>query len=1848
MKNARILSMIFAVVMPLAAMADSYTSLWKKYDAARAKDHPKTVLDVLGKISEKAKNERAYGQLLKAQVLSAQYTVDVSNDSLDTEIDRIRQYEQAAVASGDKVLASIYQSVLGEVYADNKRAVEDAARLSKEYYAKSMTCPDELAKAYCTGYDPFVKDGDDSKYFYDDMLHVIGIRAEDYRGMHDYYASHGKREAACLTALQIVCDNRKDGDEGRVKKSKFIMSLDSLVHEYSDLVVCGEVAIERYSYMESAEDVTEDDKMNYINYALMKWGAWPRMNILRNAQRRLTLPSFHASLGGELALPDVPRKVVVMGVNNVGELKLTVSRLDIDGTTKLNPNVDADYARLRRHIVTDEQPYTDVRRYVGQPAYRTLRDTLEISGLRSGMYLVEMSTDNVSIPVQRSLLRVCNVYPVVQPLPGDKTRFVVLNATTGTAVANAKVDVVMSVDKNGKDHEVKTLTCDANGEAVLEYGRTNPVAYRVYTDTENAFPRTPMAGRFYYYNNKSEVTRTSLYTDRSIYRPGQTVHVAAMMYKYDNRNYTGGVLDGQTLTLTLRDANHKEVATRTLTTDEYGMAAADFVLPQGGLTGTYTLRADKGGSFARFSVEEYKRPTFKVEMGKAETRYAADDTVSVKCYAKTFAGVPVQGAKVAVSVIRRPAMFWRFAASQADAAEKIVSDTIMTDNDGTFTVRVPIRVPYTYDEHPRRYYSFDVTADVTDATGETRYGEMSLPFSDHPTILTCDLPAKSLRDSLHTVTFAYRNNAGEPIKGNVVYTVDGVKYECAANEAAKLSQAALTSGSHRLTAVCGTDTLTTSYVVFTLDDRKVPMQTHDWFYLSSEQFPSDGSPVYIQVGSSDDVQHVVYTIVSGNKIIEQGQADLHNEMRTRAVTYKEEWGDGVAIAVAWVKNGKAYVHTARIERPLPDTRLNLKWITFRDRLTPGQRETWTLNVTRPDGKPAHAQLLAMMYDKSLDEIRNHNIHFSLPTYVNVPWITWRGVANNELFAYGEMPMRFLREPSLDYSRFIGFSISAGYGEVLAYGRPMLMYSKQSRDYDTKMDAVELSSVKANMKMERAEEESVTESSAANGAIGDAGTEESSKASSQVRENLNETAFFMPGLVTDDKGNISLRFTLPESVTTWQMYGLAHDKEMNNGMISATAVASKTVMIQPNVPRFVRTSDSGIITARVSNTSDKEVSGTARMVLLNPETGREVLRRDTKFTVKAGETTVAKFAFDMTKVENDGLLICRVTATGHGYSDGEQHYLPVLSDKEMVTNAFAFTQNEPGKMDIDLTKLFPAEANDKKLTVEYTNSPAWLMIQALPSMATPNGDNAMSLVTAYYANSIGRNIMLSNDAIRQTVALWNKEDASEGSSLQSALQKNEELKLMVLEETPWLMDADREADQKRQLASFFDESQISYRLASNLSKLSRLQREDGSFAWWKGMDGSPCMTMSVVETLVRLNKLIGEQKATSNMVEAGFAYMDKRMAEEVKDIKKAEAKGEKMRPSELAVQYMYSVSIANRKLSASAKRNFDFLVNRLSEKNTEFTIYGKAVSALVLAKNGYADKAADLLESIRQYTVYKEEMGRYFDTPKALYSWFDYRIPSQVAAIEALQTLQPSDRQTISEMQRWLLQEKRTQAWDTPINSVNAVFAFMNGSSSQLLSNQAQPTTFKFNGQKLAMPKATAGLGYVKVAKTADNMRKLEVEKTSPDTSWGAVYAQFVQPTTEIASAASGMTVVREVLKDGKKVSADDIHVSLGDRITVRLTITAERDYDFVQLTDKRAACLEPLQQTSGYGWGYYCQPKDYQTNYFFSRLSKGKHVVETTYYADRTGKYQTGTCSVQCAYSPEFMARTKAFVVTVE
>lgn len=1781
------------LLLPMAAMADSYTSLWKKYDGAVRKDHPQTVLKVLAQLSGKAEKERAYGHLLKAQVAQLDWLAQLSRDSIPAVAERLKSCGDAAERKGDRVLAAVYQSVMGKMYTQYRYAFDDAKELGAECFRRSMEHPEALAAAYCTSYVPFVEDGVDSKYYYDDMLHIIGIAAGDYRGMHDYYAAHGKREGACLTALQMVKQKHRNAQGTRVKKSKYIMSLDSLINEYSDLVVCGEVAIARYEFMKNAEDVTAEEKNNFINYALTKWGAWTRMNILRNAQRRLTLPSVHAMLGNEIALPGVTRKVIVMGVNNVGELRLTASRLDITDADTHNLNSEKDYARLRRHIVADETPSTDVRRYVGLPPYKTVSDTLEITGLRSGFYLVELSTDNVNVPVERSLLRVCNIYPLIEALPGNRYRVAVVNATTGEAVPGAKVSMKFAKD-TAKDIRLEShYECDANGEVIVDFDGREPESYSISTADEPAFPVTPINDRFYYRKWRSErvTTATVIYTDRSIYRPGQTVHVAAIAYKYYGDSQRGEVQKQQTMSLTLRDANYEEVATTTVTTDEYGMAAADFILPQVGKTGTYTLCSDSGDrASCYFTVEEYKRPTFSVEMEQPAVGYAAGDTVRLAATAKSFAGVPVQGAKVRVEVVRQPSHFWRYrtCANMPDDNEAVTvyTDTLQTAGDGAFTVNVPVIMPEQYDEQVKRYFNFVVTAYVTDVSGETQSAEQSLPYSDRPTLLTCDVPEQTLADDLRTIKFAYLNNAGEPIDGDVTYYIDNDRYTCKANTEVAFDGKSLASMRHRLVAYCGTDTLTQSFVTFTLQDRRAPIETHDWFYVSARQFKSKSAPVFVQLGSSDSIQHVVYTLIAGDKIIENGRADLRNEVRTRAITYKEEWGDGITLSVAWVKNGKAYLHTERIERPQPDTHLNIKWTTFRDRLVPGQRETWTLNITNPDGTPAKAQLMATLYDKSLDQLRQHSFKLGLPTYNYVPWLSWKAYRCIKLLLYSEMPMKFLYEPSIDFSHFYDVVRYIVAEELCSVTRSdnAKMYSKAAvLDKGMASDAAEVGGEDARK------------------TDAEAGGEDARTTAAEVRQNFDETAFFFPGLLTDDKGNVQLQFTLPESVTTWQLRALAHDEAMNNGTISATSVAKKTIMVQPNVPRFVRQADKGVLSARIFNTSEKQVGGMVRLAFLNPETEKEVWHKDVKFVVEAGGTSVADFAFDMSKIENDGLLVCRVTASGRGFGDGEQRYLPVLPDKEVVTNTQAFTMNEPGKLNIDLTKLFAVADKNNRLTVEYTNSPEWLLIQALPSMTTVDGDNAISLVSSYFANSISGMLVNSSDTVRNMVELWKKDN--------------------------------------------FDPAITYLRLNDDFSRLSKLQNSDGSFSWWQGMAGSPYMTQSVLTTLARLDKMTGVQPEVKSMMDAAFRFMDKHIAQEVKAMK-ASKDVKNLRPSELAVEYLYATTLAKRELKGMVKDNANYLLRLLARQTAQFSIYGKSVAAVVLAGNNYRAEAADMVQSIKEYTVYKEPMGRYFDTPKALYSWFDYRIPSQVAAIEALQEVAPNDVQTVEEMKRWLLQSKRTQAWDTPINAVNAVYAFFGGGCQSLAADKPM-AVLKLNGQKLDLPKATAGLGYVKTSKRGSRMKTLSVEKQTEGTSWGAVYAQFEQPTADVADAAEGMSVVREVLKDGKKISTDGATLAVGDRITVRITIKAERDYDFVQLVDRRAACLEPLGQLSGYNGAYYCAPKDNTTNYYFDRLAKGKHVVETEYYVDREGVYHTGTCTVQCAYSPEFAARTKAIVLSV-
>ena len=1815
-----ILTLIIAVFALMQAAAQTYDNLWKQADIIARKDQPRSEIGVMKKIISKASAAKDYGQLLAAEMRQMILWKEISADSLMPNVERM---EAGVLKVKDPALKAVRYAVLGKVYRDMDE------KKSEEFFKKALEQPELLAKHTSTEYLPLTLKGVDGSSFNNDLLHLIGFEAdskEAYLLMYTYYNKVGNRGAACLCAYKLIEKYRQD-DVREVKKSKYLHTIDSLIHVYQDIPEAGELAVEHFRFMEGATDAKPQDKLNYINYALSHWGGWSRMNELRNAQKRLTEPMFRVKDMPQVLRPG--EKVwVQLNVRNLQNLKISISRLNITADNDYNAQDEATYKMLLKKTTKLHQKDFS-RNYYGRPDYEEVKDSIEIGGnLPLGAYLMEVTSDNTGIAPQRQLFYVSNLAVMIQQLPDDRHRYVVVNATDGQPIAGAKIELYdQRYDfKTKKDKRTvhARLTTDENGEA---YFKNVDGEVLISTNNDKFMPAKYIyLSRTRYYEQKDNETKYQVYTDRSIYRPGQKVHATAISYivkKGLDANVPG---KSKELKFILRDANWKQVAEQKATTDEYGTASVDFELPQGGQTGMYHVAVDDRAN-CFFRVEEYKRPTFEITFPKVNEKYNWGDTVVVKASAKTYAGVPVQGAKVAYQVTRRNQLWWWGAGS---AGQLVKTDSCVTREDGTFDVEIPLEASLPGKNEAdmgdfmrkARFFNFEVSAIVTDISGESHEGVMNLPLGTKPTILTVDLPKRIETDSLKMVTFAYRNASGMPISSRLKYRIDEGEWkdaetnapvsikEYASSASSASSSLVWKSGVHQLEAICGQDTLQQKFTLFSMKDTHPVEPTTEWYYQTAKTFPRDGKPVYIQVGSSENGAHIVYSIIAGNKLLEKGAWELGDSIVTLPFTYKEEYASGIVLNYSFVKQGKCYTRMMSIARPLPEKKLNIAWKTFRNRLTPGQKEEWTLKITTPDGKPAKAQLMSVLYDKSLDQIAPHSWNFSLGFYQSLPNCYWKhNLTFRSFYLNGVYPTKYYDEKQLDVDKFDGkfFSYyaymqavelsklersSGGTVESVRIQKDELVQeeAKVMRIRGSKMSRVAAAAPSANKVFDVVEEMPQF----AGGSGSDAGQFLDQV---QVRENMNETAFFYPALESDNNGNVAIRFTLPESVTTWKFMGLAHDKEMRNGLLVDEAVAQKTVMVQPNMPRFLREGDKATIVAKLSNTSGKKVSGNARMQIIDPETNKVVWQKTQGYHIDAnGSATVA---FDVQGLK-EGVYINKVVAAGNGYSDGEQHYLPVLSNRELVTNTLPITLHQPGEQSFDLSKLFLNKegkqakgAADAKVTIEYTNNPSWLMIKALPAISNPDEEDAISLMSAIYANTITTHIQ-------------------KYLSLENQSEKNL--------------------------------SQETIRLQNQVEKLKKLQNPNGSFSWWKGMKGSRYMTTSVAEMMVRLNAVAGVQKSTAKMLTSAIDYLSWQTAQEVREMKKQEEKKHKVSPSEQALHYLYILSMDGRKMKQNLEADKAYLLEKMSKMTGDFTIYGKARAAVVLAGNSqqnaaYREKAGEYLQSVNEYAVYREEMGRYYDTRKALYSWRNYKIPTQVSVIEAMQMLKSNDKQTIEELQRWLLMSKRTQVWDTPVNTVDAVYAFMKGN--------AENAVLKLDGKLLPMPQDSTTLGYVKTEK-AGKASTLSIRKKSDYTSWGAVYAEFKQPLSEIASAESGIKV-RRVIVPAESQGRGTAQAKVGEKVKVTLIITADRDYDFVQIMDKRAACLEPVNQLSGYQWnlGCYVSPRDNATNFYFDRLSKGKHVVEMEYYVDRKGDYQGGTCTAKCAYSPEFGGRTETYELKV-
>lgn len=1814
MINKKLITVILLLtIFSIPLMAQTYSTLWERFEKANDKDLPREGLSILARISNKARANKDYGQLLKAELQTVSVQSLLSSDSLDSQLEH---YKNLAEKADNEVLKAVYYSTLGHIYSTYMDAVDmkrdSALAMSERYYKQSLHNVKLLAATKAGAYEPLVVEGNSSSVFNNDLLHVLAMEAWEYGLMRDYYKSVGNRKAACIASLYELQKERND-EERVSKKSKYLASVDSLIHEYQDLPECGEIAIEHFNVLDAAVDASAKEKIEYIDYALIQWSAWPRMAILKNARSRITLPSFNAVISKSLAIPNAEIPVYITSLTNIDKLQMNVYKVNMTGAERFDPN-DPDEYKLLRSKLSERPVFSDSKVYYGLPDYMEVRDTLTIAPLPVGVYMAEFTTGNNNVAVERAMINITNLRLICFSLPDNNKRMAVVNATTGKPIAGAKIKIKFREWQNRRwQEDERTLTTEKDGEVSFT-STLSPREYRITTADDKAFPWQQIGDLSWQtaknYDGEGVGKYARLYTDRVIYRPSQTVKVAVLAYDTYSKEVWKAA-EKRSIQLILRDSKYEKVAEKKVLTDEWGVASAEFELPSEGNTGYYRLQAntgDNGIGTCSFKVEEYKRPTFIVEIDEYKDAYSEGDTIVVTGRAKTYSGVAVQNAKVKYNV-RSNYMFWYYFGND-DTDNEYYEGEATTDSEGAFSIKVPMRMP---DNHNKGYRFARVTVDatVTDNAGESRSAKSYYPLSDKPTaFMLTDFEDKQCKEHQHKFKFTYLNNAGKEIDTDMTYSIDGgTPVALRTNTDTQLDLSGITSGKHTLTAFCGSDTLKQNFIVFSLKDTKAPVDTAAWYFSTAgKESPyamKEGQTEQIQLGTSKDDQTLFYAIASDSTLLESGQTVISNKLITRSFKYKKEWGDGIAVRYTWVRDGESYSYEQRYARPTMDNKLTVEWKTFRDRLTPGQKEEWTMTVKDADGKPAKAQVMAVMYDKSLDALTphkwlfDHSVSFNPPTIFDIAWYD-----KMPTYLYGEQKFKPLTEPQLDFSRLDIPYITRDYGYmeviVTGYGSPRGGIRPMRAGQAVKM----LAKVQSNEDMIEDKEEvaydSVTEMSENQKTRTAPAEDSNAQPEISVRENLNETAFFMPQLVTDDAGNVAVRFTLPESVTTWKFMSIAHDRQMNAGSLSGEVIAQKKLMIQPNMPRFIREGDRAQMSAVISNSSENDLSGKALLQLIRPSDDKIAAVCEADFSVPAGQQTSVKFNIPA-NLRAD-VYACRVTAQTTGCSDGEQHLLPILSNNVEVTVTRAFTQIKPGTQVVDLNALYGKNASKESLKVEYTDNPAWLMIEALPAMGTPDAENAISLATALYANSITKKIkkQLPSD---------------------TALNKQPDVSADAL-----------------------------------IGRLANLQNYNGSFSWFNGMYPSTYVTEAVAKLLARMKHLGLTENSINPMLDKAMRYLDTEMDEYVTALKKLERQNKtKPIPSDMACDYLYIQAISGAKIDGKAASNATYLLSLLDKTSSKLTIYGKANTAVIFAKHPVQSNktyAKQLLESVRQYTVKTEEMGRYFDTPKAYYSWCDYKIPTQTAAIEALQALEPDDRQTIADMQQWLLQEKRTQQWDTPLNSASAIYAFFNGWNFKNKTNSVAEQTKDVESTKLFVDNSllagggmVSGKGYFSKTLTGRHST-FRAEKTSDNISWGAVYAVFTQPVEDVRKAGESISVKREIMDEkGNHLTSVP---AVGQKVKVRLTVVAKRDLDFVELTDNRAACLEPVVQTSGYGRGYYESPRDNKTVFYFDKLSKGKHVVEKDYYIDRAGSYKTGIVTAKCLYAPEFQAHDKALNVEVE
>ena len=1646
-------------------------------------------------------------------------------------------------------------------------------------------------------------------------------------------------------------------------------------------------------------------------------------NNCRNMITRLEQPSFAVETEKQI----LPGKPVLAKVSfkNVTHLWFKIVKADSKEVWLDAHNSMRDWEKSSKYLSAP-----GIRSWeVNLPDTKDLQQhstEIKIDGLPLGTYFIYASLDKAfdeSEHVGTTVTTVTRLSFITKP-DENRTGILVQNRETGVGIQGVSGDVFYFDYRRGERKTTKVGSFVTGNDGFANYTPSGQhhgygSMVRLIKEGDTLYESTYLSN--YRNGDVKPTTKIHLFTDRSIYRPGQTVYYKGIVVQKERDKFS--TLKNFETKVTLRNSNGKTVSTQEVVSNEFGSFSGSFVIPTGGLNGVMSLRTYHGTT--RFSVEEYKRPAFLVVFDTVSESYRYNDTVTVTGKANYYNGSSVAGAEVTYRVTRQnyyPVPFYWYRPMNSPETE-IVHGKVKVDENGNFSIRFKA-LPGDLKEASL----FSVHADVTDITGEVHSGETTVKVSNRALWVTIDADENLDKDGAPEIKLAATNTAGkpQPVSGTLkvyalqqpgkvfikrlwpkpdTFTMSRESYLKDFPHFAYMDEddrnkwpgelvvtknfswtgdttlpvslvQSLKKGYYKFIFTANnisgepvSDSVTT--LVYSSKSKRPAVKKDFWMHLSKE-VADPGETVDLILASATKNTRVYYELSFKNNVIEKRWIKLSKKQVVIPFTIKKAWRGGVRINLVMVKNNRRQVITKPVKVPFTNKKLKIQLQTRRDHLTPGKKETWSVKISGYKGNKVAAELLAAMYDQSLDQIKEHQWNFDLfhqfnsgngwfgrpfqpsgfdnllnkrPKYlteytIKYPTINWFG-------------MRFLDEV---YGVFSVVESAAGMKRSMSQPPQVDEVMVVNDDMDNQMDIAPIN------------DQSIKPPPPPAPGIN------SAEQPSIIRTDFRETAFFYPQLHTDTTGSVIFSFTTPDALTQWKLMLLAHTTDLSSDIKELSFKAYKELMIMPNAPRFVRQGDRLIFSARVTNFSTREQTVQVNLNFFNPVTNKKLnlfltrMATGKKVNLKAGES--AKVSWMIAIPDNINLMAYRIEAASESFSDGEERIIPVLSNRVLVTETLPMYVNAKGHKKYEFTKLINQDKlaslstlKNFRYSLEFTSNPAWYAIQALPYMSEPTTKSASNLYRAWFANALSGWIINSTPKIKAVFESWkiNSPDA-----FLSALQKNQELKNTVLEETPWVLEAENESEQKRRIALLFDLNNLKSQQDVTLNRLQQLQRGSGAWPWFRGMGDDRYTTQEIVLGMAKLldkGIITFDDAAVKTMLRKAVSYLDRKIVKDYGRLKKQpKVKMNKQHISSFQIQYLYARTLLIKQfpLNKKTKMVFGYYLNQAKTYWLKENNYLQSMIAVVMFENSYRNEAEAILRSLEERSLYSDEMGMYWRSERG---WFWYQAPveTQAMIIEAFSRLNYNP-QNIDKMKVWLLKQKQSQRWKTSSATAEAVSALLMTGNRSLLA-ESKPVSIKLGGKPLKIDneQQEAGTGYFEKSwsgsEVHSTMGSIEVSNPNNHITWGAAYWQYFEDIDKVTASKSPLNVEKklyiETLTDDGPVLEEAAVKKLrtGDKIVVRLIIRTDRDMEFVQLKDVRATGMEVTQQLSGYnyrgGLGYYRNNKDASTSFFFRYLNKGTYVLEYPVHLTQQGVFPVGLATIQCLYAPEFAAHSQGGRIVV-